>query len=61
MKIKPWTPDIEGEYHQFIQDGSAAEFFPKINSGGEEEGEDDEEEWTDAQEEAYLHNQMNGF
>lgn len=47
-KAKPWTLDIEREYHQFILDGGES-------NNGEEDGDEEaeeEEEWSAPQNEA---------
>lgn len=56
-RVSPWNPDIEREYHSFIQSGSASEFLAKLHSNpkmAEEEG----DEWDGAQNETYFHSFM---
>ena len=53
-KIRPWTPDIETEYRQFILDGGASEFVTQLNDGETPEG----STWSAAMDETYLHDQM---
>ncbi|KAJ6188445.1 hypothetical protein N7519_003353 [Penicillium mononematosum] len=53
-KIRPWTPETETEYHQFILDGGASEFVAQLNDGEAPEG----STWSAAMDETYLHDHM---
>ncbi|KAJ5245117.1 hypothetical protein N7489_005213 [Penicillium chrysogenum] len=53
-KIRPWTPDTETEYCQFILDGGASEFITQLNDGETPEG----STWSAAMDETYLHDHM---
>ncbi|PLN83094.1 hypothetical protein BDW42DRAFT_68395 [Aspergillus taichungensis] len=53
-KIRPWTPDTEGEYRRFIHDGGAAEFVTQLNDDETPEG----STWSAAMDETYLHDHM---
>ncbi|KAJ5139018.1 uncharacterized protein N7515_003866 [Penicillium bovifimosum] len=53
-KIRPWTPGLETEYHQFILDGGASEFVAQLNDGETPEG----STWSAAMDETYLHDHM---
>ncbi|KAE8139950.1 hypothetical protein BDV38DRAFT_269375 [Aspergillus pseudotamarii] len=56
-KLKPWTSDIERQYHDFVHDGCALEFITRLNTDSkmaEEAG----DTWNDPQNEAYLHDHM---
>ncbi|KAJ5554959.1 hypothetical protein N7461_003429 [Penicillium sp. DV-2018c] len=51
-KIRPWTPDIETEYYQFILDGGAAEFVTQLK-----EEEDSDDEASDDEDGDYEHSE----
>jgi hypothetical protein len=53
-KIRPWTPDTETEYRQFILNGGASEFVAQLNDGETPEG----STWSAAMDETYLHDHM---
>lgn len=53
-KIRPWNPDTETEYRQFILDGGASEFVTQLNDGETPEG----STWSAAMDETYLHDHM---
>ncbi|KAJ5120413.1 uncharacterized protein N7515_009801 [Penicillium bovifimosum] len=46
-KIRPWTPDIETEYYQFILDGGAAEFVTQLKEEEDSDDEDSDDEASD--------------
>ncbi|KAJ5970428.1 uncharacterized protein N7479_000346 [Penicillium vulpinum] len=53
-KIRPWTPDTETEYRQFVLDGGVSEFVTQLNDGETPEG----SIWSAAMDETYLHDHM---
>jgi hypothetical protein len=55
-KIRPWTLDIERDYHQFVLDGGAFKFITELNNNGDiaQQG----ETWNTSQDEAYLHDHL---
>ncbi|KAE8165934.1 hypothetical protein BDV40DRAFT_285875 [Aspergillus tamarii] len=56
-KLKPWTSDMERQYHDFVHDGCASEFITRLNNDSKmAEGEGDTR--NDPQNEAYLHDHI---
>ncbi|KAJ9491106.1 hypothetical protein VN97_g2159 [Penicillium thymicola] len=55
-KLRPWTSDIESNYHQFVLDGGASQFITELNNNGDiaQQG----ETWNSSQDEAYLHDHL---
>ncbi|CAI7597797.1 unnamed protein product [Penicillium viridicatum] len=55
-KLRPWTSDIESDYHQFVLDGGASQFITEVDNNGEiaQQG----ETWNSSQDEAYLHDHL---
>ncbi len=53
----PWNAQIEADYQEFVRTGAATEFFNMCNAdfhGDEYGAAEQDEEWSEAQEEAYL-------
>lgn len=59
-RIDPWTTEIEQQYYHFAVDGSASKFITKLNSNTKMV-EDEGDTWNVSQNEAYLHDHMQGL
>lgn len=55
-KLRPWTSDIESDYHQFVLDGGASQFITELNNNGDiaQQG----ETWNSSRDEAYLYDHL---
>ncbi|CAG8410346.1 unnamed protein product [Penicillium salamii] len=52
-KVRPWTPEIERAYHQFVIDGGASHFIADLNN--DDDIAQQSETWNSSQDEAYLY------
>lgn len=51
--IRPWTPEIERAYHQFVNDGGASRFIADLNN--DDDTAQQGETWNSSQDETYLY------
>lgn len=55
-KLRPWTSEIERNYHQFVHDGGASQIITELHNNGDiaQQG----STWNSSQDEAYLYDHL---